>query len=153
MEIPNVVDGVLYSDDPNFFNNQLQNLVLSREKDEKIVIVEPELKSTEEQKTEVHDTDQDPIKYNITDYLNVFAKKLLLFQIKTHKFNELKRDMLNTIYELQIMTDKKNCCICMTNNNDTVLDCGHMYCNDCSKKIKKCSLCNASITNRIKVYY
>jgi len=44
------------------------------------------------------------------------------------------------------------CIICLDNQNNTALNCGHVYCGICADRIKYCSLCKTKITNKLKIY-
>lgn len=57
--------------------------------------------------------------------------------------------------DVKISEDKKVCCICMSNEPDTVLDpCGHTVCLECFNKLKtkNCPYCREPIQKPIKLY-
>ena len=53
---------------------------------------------------------------------------------------------------LNDLAKRMTCCICITNEQNTVFNCGHSTCSDCSLKIDMCGLCKKKITIRIKQY-
>lgn len=44
------------------------------------------------------------------------------------------------------------CKICYERNVDTVLNCGHTFCNTCTKNLKECPLCKKSIEMKINLH-
>ncbi len=42
----------------------------------------------------------------------------------------------------QQLKTNTDCTVCYSAKKDTAFSCGHMYCSACSRKIKKCALCN-----------
>eukprot|EP01084_Bolivina_argentea_P263915 446877_1 len=48
--------------------------------------------------------------------------------------------------------DSSQCPICMDKNKSHALSCGHIYCEDCVSKLKKCSFCNKDVTSIIKLF-
>jgi tetratricopeptide (TPR) repeat protein len=53
---------------------------------------------------------------------------------------------------LNDLAKRMTCCICITNEQNTVFNCGHSTCSDCSLKIDMCGLCKKKITIKIKQY-
>jgi ankyrin repeat protein len=63
--------------------------------------------------------------------------------------------------DIEKFTKRLECPMCMVNEKKIVFQCGHMYCNSCSERIKtietnyrnKCPQCNLPITDRREIFY
>jgi hypothetical protein len=72
----------------------------------------------------------------------------------------IKVNIFSTLdYDDEIIDDKKSyiddalCGICMVNKKQICLDCGHLFCNACTKQLKEeCFICREPYTNLIKIY-
>ena len=78
----------------------------------------------------------------------VLIYRLFMFK-KTHP-----RIVLNTSY--RTISDNSNtlnvCDICIENPKCIAFQCGHLTCEDCSRRLAQCPNCRADITGRIKLY-
>ena len=65
----------------------------------------------------------------------------------TTKINFLNKN--NNLY-----TDKRICSICVTDEIDTVIkECGHTFCNTCTKGQTRCPKCRQESITTTKIYY
>ena len=48
---------------------------------------------------------------------------------------------------------RMECPICLENESDTRLSCGHLCCGRCAIEIQECHICRTPITSRDKIYY
>lgn len=44
------------------------------------------------------------------------------------------------------------CSICLERAKDTRIDCGHLFCNECSLRVDLCPVCRAHITTRLRAF-
>lgn len=93
--------------------------------------------------------------YKILSDVLPFFKQLKLFYDQLIKYKNMP--IIHAVYSKQIENEIKktqNCVVCMVNQREMVfVPCGHFAtCNSCSDKLKICSICNKSITNKTKLY-
>jgi tetratricopeptide (TPR) repeat protein len=106
----------------------------------------------------------------IKDYNNM--KKYYLIAIKNINNNidklspdvieKMKKDISNMPDNIIVLENdemykndlvlRMTCCICMTNEQNMVFNCGHSTCSMCALKITECGLCKTKITIRIKQF-
>ena len=96
-----------------------------------------------------------PINPNIiplTQHINVDA-------IRKNTLNQLEESLikLTNLKDIETKDEDKQCIICISNEKNIVLNCGHMnMCATCAIKIintnKKCPMCNVSIISATKLY-
>jgi hypothetical protein len=60
--------------------------------------------------------------------------------------------VLDDIVYLANLGKRMTCCVCHTNEINTVFNCRHLTCGGCSRKIKKCGLCRAIIYTRTTIF-
>ncbi|GAB2302199.1 hypothetical protein Dimus_036216 [Dionaea muscipula] len=49
-------------------------------------------------------------------------------------------------------SQNKECPICLWSKKDLAFECGHLTCYSCGKNLVNCPICQAHITNRIRLY-
>lgn len=87
-------------------------------------------------------------------------KRIVALQNKVHKLsNELETQtimMRDEISKLQrkLFRNELMCVICQTNQIDTVIECGHVFCSECVQNIAKCAFCRKQVdVTKIKKIY
>lgn len=78
------------------------------------------------------------------------------FDISKLEFKDLK-NLSDVLFDLnkrvsEEINSHSTCKICMENDNNAVMNCGHIICMDCSKKIEICPHCREKVTNVIQTY-
>ena len=49
---------------------------------------------------------------------------------------------------IELLSESPDCCVCMENQTDTVFQCGHGTCGECSGRLERCPLCRDYIQSR-----
>ncbi|KAG2391747.1 hypothetical protein C9374_013232 [Naegleria lovaniensis] len=49
-------------------------------------------------------------------------------------------------------SEVNECMVCMEQNKDCALNCGHVYCNRCAYALKRCPMCDSVVSTRLKLY-
>ncbi len=67
---------------------------------------------------------------------------------------DIKEDLIEKInIDLNLILDKLTCSLCMDNElNICLMECGHLFCNDCIDNIIVCPICRKNITKKISIY-
>lgn len=55
-------------------------------------------------------------------------------------------------YQAEASSQNRECPICLWSKKDLAFECGHMTCYTCGKNLLKCPICQAHITQRIRLY-
>lgn len=92
-------------------------------------------------------------------YNNVLTKNIELFNNNVFEVNELinKNNLIENITLLKKIkqmctSDNTECKICINNNINCCLDCGHTLCMDCANKINLCPWCKNTLLVVKKIY-
>jgi len=107
----------------------------------------------------LHTTNNGDIKF--------FEDKLFPFTVinREYKEGEEQIQLLEKNYEQKLeqlallikqfeknQLEFKKCSICFTNDKDTILNCGHLFCNDCSNQVVNCPTCRQVINTLNRAY-
>lgn len=58
----------------------------------------------------------------------------------------------NARRELEALREERTCSVCLEKPKNTAFQCGHQTCETCAPVLRKCPICRADITSRIRLY-
>lgn len=83
---------------------------------------------------------------------NSLEKQRDLLTMNLNKINRIKKFIRNGMSQEKEQM-KNICSICVTNKVDICINpCGHTFCQSCTNKMNRCSMCRGQITTKIKLF-
>lgn len=93
-----------------------------------------------------------PIKRKSTNPFSSFLKDIFGSSDNSNQPSPSANSKTN-VPTTAINKDDKECCICLTNQKNMFINCGHIcMCEECSRNVTTCPICRKNITTRTKVY-
>jgi len=91
------------------------------------------------------------IETRLVDQNRILQKKYNAMQRVQDLEDDIRSDTPN-LEEVRDKIKKLECPICMTNQRDYVLSCGHAFCKTCVHQTKTCGVCRQRILSRKPLY-
>ena len=86
---------------------------------------------------------EDTLQHAVTSVRSVARTKA---SQETLQAKTIVKQMEQTIEQLQV------CSLCMDQDMNTVLSCGHQFCEQCCSAVSDCPFCRSAISGRIKIF-